>query len=131
VFLVSPALDPGSTTVEVWIRLDNRKGTYKAGTPAAISIKGTAVAKAVKVPLSAVLTATDGAKSVMLVGPDGAAHKQVVQLGLNDGEDVQVTRGLSGAETVITTGAYGLDDGTKVKVGKAGEDEDKAGGEAK
>ena len=131
VFLVSPALDPGSTTVEVWIRLDNRKGTYKAGTPAAISIKGTAVAKAVKVPLSAVLTATDGAKSVMLVGPDGAAHKQVVQLGLNDGEDVQVTQGLSGAETVITTGAYGLDDGTKVKVGKAGEDEDKAGGEAK
>ena len=131
VFLISPALDPGSTTVEVWIRLDNRKGTYKAGTSAAISIKGAAVAKAVKVPLSAVLTATDGAKSVMLVGPDGAAHKQVVQLGLNDGEDVQVTRGLSGAETVITTGAYGLDDGTKVKVGKAGEDEDKAGGEAK
>jgi HlyD family secretion protein len=131
VFLISPALDPGSTTVEVWIRVDNRKGKYKAGTSAAISIKGTAVAKAVKVPLSAVLTAADGAKSVMLVGPDGAAHKQVVQLGLNDGEDVQVTQGLSGAETVITTGAYGLDDGTKVKVGKAGEDEDKAGGEAK
>ena len=131
VFLISPALDPGSTTVEVWIRVDNRKGKYKAGTSAAISIKGTAVAKAVKVPLSAVLTAADGAKSVMLVGPDGAAHKQVVQLGLNDGEDVEVIQGLSGAETVITTGAYGLDDGTKVKVGKAGEDEDKAGGEAK
>ena len=33
---------------------------------------------------------------------------------------------------MITTGAYGLDDGTKVKVGKAdADDEDKAGGEKK
>jgi hypothetical protein len=53
-----------------------------------------------------------------------------VQLGINDGTDVQVTQGLDGSENVITTGAYGLDDGTKVKVGKAA-DEDKAGGEAK
>ncbi len=131
IFLVSPALDPGSTTVEAWLRVDNHAGKYKAGTPAATSIKGRTVAKAVKVPLSAVLTAADGSKSVMLVGPDGAAHKQIVQLGINDGEDVQVTQGLNGSETVITTGAYSLDDGTKVKVGKAGEDEDKAGGEAK
>ncbi len=131
VFLLSPALDPGSTTVEVWIRVDNRAGKYKAGTPAAISIKGRTVEKAVKVPLSAVLTATDGSKSVMVVGSDGAAHKQTVELGINDGEDVQVTQGLNGSETVITAGAYGLDNGTKVKVGKAGEDEGKAGGEAK
>jgi HlyD family secretion protein len=34
-----------------------------------------------------------------------------------------VTQGLDGSETVITTGSYGLDDGTKVKVGKAAEDE--------
>jgi HlyD family secretion protein len=131
VFLVSPALDPGSTTVEVWVRVDNRAGKYKAGTPVTTSIKGRTIDKAIKVPLSAVLTAADGSKSVMLVGTDGAAHKQIVQLGINDGEDVQITQGLNGSETVVTTGAYGLDDGTKVKVGKAGGDEDKAGGEAK
>jgi HlyD family secretion protein len=131
IFLISPALDPGSTTVEVWLRVDNHAGKYKAGTPVETSIKGRTVAKAVKVPLSAVLTSADGSKSVMLVGADGAAHKQAVQLGTNDGEDVQVTQGLNGTETVITMGAYGLDDGTKVKVGKVGEDEDKASGEAK
>jgi HlyD family secretion protein len=131
VFLISPAIDPGSTTVEVWIRVDNRAGKYKAGTPAATSIKVRTVAKAVKVPLSAVVTSADGSKSVMLVGPDSAAHKRIVQLGINDGEDVQVTQGLMGSETVITIGAYGLDEGTKVKVGKAGEDEDKGGGEPK
>jgi HlyD family secretion protein len=131
IFLVSPALDPGSTTVEVWLRVDNRTGKYKAGTPVGTSMKGRTVAKAVKVPLSAVLTATDGSKSVMVVGSDSAAHRKAVQLGISNGEDVQVTQGLDGSETVITTAAYGLDDGAKVKVGKAGEDEDKAGGETK
>ncbi len=33
VFLISPALDPGSTTVEVWLRVNNKTGKYKAGTP--------------------------------------------------------------------------------------------------
>lgn len=137
IFLVSPALDPGSTTVEVWLRINNRAGKYKAGTPVGTSIKGRTVAKAVKVPLSAVLTATDGSKSVMVVGSDGAAHRKSVQLGISDGEDIQVIEGLEGSETVITTAAYGLDEGTKVKVGPAGEDKDedkdkdKAGGETK
>ncbi|HEY6466325.1 MAG TPA: efflux RND transporter periplasmic adaptor subunit [Candidatus Acidoferrales bacterium] len=131
VSLISPALDPGSTTVEVWIRVENRAGKYKAGTPVRTFIKGRAVSKAVKVPLSAVLTAIDGSKSVMVVGADGSAHKIAVQLGISDGDDIQVTQGLNGSETVITTGAYGLEDGTKVKVGKAAEDEDKTGGDAK
>lgn len=131
VSLISPALDPGSTTVEVWVRVENRAGKYKAGTPVRTFIKGRAVSKAVKVPLSAVLTAIDGSKSVMVVGADGSAHKIAVQLGISDGDDIQVTQGLNGSETVITTGAYGLEDGTKVKVGKAAEDEDKTGGDAK
>jgi HlyD family secretion protein len=131
--LISPALDPGSTTVEVWLRVENKAGKFKAGTPVRSSITGRTVAKAIKVPLSAVITAQDGSKSVMVIGPDGAAHKTPVELGINDDEDVQVTKGLNGSETVITVGAYGLDEGTKVKVGKAGaeDDEDKAGGEKK
>jgi RND family efflux transporter MFP subunit len=118
VSLVSPALDPGSTTVEVWLRIENKTGSYKAGTPVRTSITGRTVAKAVKVPLSAILTSQDGAKSVMVVGADNTAHKKEVQTGINDGEDVQITLGLDGSETVIFSGAYGLDDGTKVKIGK-------------
>jgi HlyD family secretion protein len=131
--LISPALDPGSTTVEVWLHVENKAGKFKAGTPVRTSITGRTVSKAIKIPLSAVLTAQDGSKSVMVIGPDSVAHKTAVELGINDAEDVQITKGLNGSETVITAGAYGLDDGTKVKVGKAGaeDDEDKAGGEKK
>lgn len=125
VSLISPALDPGSTTIEVWLRVDNAAGKYKAGTPVRTSIVGRTVTKALKVPLGAILTGQDGSKSVMVVGADNVAHKKPVQLGITDGEDVQITQGLSPSDMVITTGGYGLDDGTKVKIGKAGEGDDK------
>jgi len=123
VSLISPALDPGSTTVEVWLRLDNRNGALKVGTPVRASVVGRSVASAIKVPTAAVLTGQDGSKSVMVVGPDGAAHRKPVMLGIQDGEDVQITSGVTTADIVVTGGAYGLEDGAKVKVGPATEDE--------
>jgi multidrug efflux pump subunit AcrA (membrane-fusion protein) len=119
VSLVSPALDPGSTTVEVWLRMDNKSGALKVGTPVHVSITGRTFPSALKIPSSAVLTAQDGSKSVMVVGADGAAHSRKIALGITDGEDVQVVSGVTAGDTVITTGAYGIDEGTKVKVGPA------------
>jgi HlyD family secretion protein len=125
VSLISPALDPGSTTVEVWLRTDNRSGTLKVGTPVKVSITGRSIAQALKVPSVSILTAQDGSRSVMVVGSDGAAHRKAVQLGIQDGDDVQITDGVSETDTVITNGAYGLDDGAKVKIGPADSDEAK------
>jgi len=130
VSLISPALDPGSTTVEIWVKLDNKAGKLKVGTPVKVSITGVTVAKATKIPTAAVLTAQDGSKSVMVIGDDGAAHREPVTLGISDGQDVQVTGGLSVGDMVITGGAYGLDEGTKVKVGPAAGDDDKDKGGA-
>jgi len=125
--LISPALDSGSTTVEVWLRLDNKSGALKVGTPVKVSITGRTVQQAEKVPASSVLTAQDGTKSVMVVGSDGAAHRKSVTLGIEDGGDVQITGGLAATDLVITNGAYGLDDGAKVKVGPAEGDDAKPG----
>jgi len=119
VSMVSPALDPGSTTVEVWVKIDNKSGKLKVGVPVKVSITGRTVAEAWKVPDSAIQTADDGTKSVMVVGSDGAAHSKPVTLGIDDGTEVQVTGGLAPTDLVITTGAYGLDEGTKVRVGPA------------
>ncbi len=125
VTLISPALDPGSTTVEIWLKVDNKKAALKVGTPVKVSITGRTVEQALKVPVSSILTAQDGTKSVMVVGTDGAAHKKAVELGIQDGDDVQVTKGLAASDTVITNGAYGLDEGAKVKVGPADNDDAK------
>ena len=63
----------------------------------------------------------------MVVGSDGAAHRKSVTLGIEDGGDVQITGGLVATDLVITNGAYGLDDGAKVKVGPAEGDDAKPG----
>ena len=109
--------------MEVWLRIDNKAGTLKVGTPVKVVITGRSVAQAWKIPTSAVLTAQDGSKSVMVVGTDGAAHRKPVTLGIEDDGDVQVTGGLAPNDEVITVGSYGLDEGTKVKVGPAAEDQ--------
>src|SRR5271168_3013526 len=120
VSLISPALDPGSTTVEVWLRVENAKATLKAGTPVHTTITGRTAANALLVPMEAVQTEADGvSKFVLVIKPNGTAAKQPVTLGIRTSESAQVLSGLTPADTVITTGGYGLDEGTKVKVGTA------------
>ena len=55
----------------------------------------------------------------MVIGEDGAAHRKPVTLGIAGEDDVQIISGVAAGDMVITTGAYGLDEGTKVKVGPA------------
>jgi multidrug efflux pump subunit AcrA (membrane-fusion protein) len=55
----------------------------------------------------------------MVMAPDSTAHKRAVTLGIQNQNDVQVLSGLTPADMVISTGAYGLDENTKVKIGAA------------
>ena len=123
VSLVSPALDAWSTTVEVWLRINNRNGELKVGTPVHTQITGRQVPQALTVPVSALLTAQDGSKSVMVVGADNVAHSRPVSVGITAGDRVQITSGLSTGDMVITSGNYALEDGTKVTIGAANTDE--------
>jgi HlyD family secretion protein len=126
VSFISPALDPGSTTVEVWLKLKNRDGHLKVGTPVHVTIVGDTLHNALQVPTGAVLPSQDGGTTLLVVGSDGAAHKRNVKVGIRTHDVVQITSGLSTSDTVVTDGGYGLDDGTKVTVGKpdAGEAKD-------
>ena len=117
VSLISPALDPGSTTVEVWVKLKNPDGKLKAGTPVHLAIIGRSIPDALQIPTEALVPGKDGNLSVMIVGSDGAAHLKPVRIGIRLPDTVQITSGINLSDTVITSGAYGIDDGTKVKVG--------------
>src|ERR1035438_6580916 len=61
VTVVSPALDPNSTTVEVWFETKNPKHALKPGTSVQLSLTAQTVKDALVVPASSVLTAPDGA----------------------------------------------------------------------
>ena len=120
VSLISPALDPGSTTVEVWLKVPNADGRLKAGTAVHATIQGRTIPRALAVPADAVQrSAESGGKMVMVIASDGTAHKRNVSVGISTAESVQITDGLTLTDTIITNGGYGLDDGTKIKVEEA------------
>jgi RND family efflux transporter MFP subunit len=116
VTVVSPALDPNSTTVEVWFEAKNPKHELRPGTSVHLSLTAQTVKDALVVPSNSILTAPDGATTVMLAGSDGLAHQQTVKVGIRNGDDVQIVEGVSPNEKVVTNGAYGLPDKTKIKV---------------
>lgn len=129
--LISPALDPGSTTVEVWLKLPNPGGRFKVGTPVRASIRGTTVENALQVPVGAILPADDGSTNVLVVGGNGTASKRPVRVGMRTAEAVQILSGVSPSDLVVTDGGYGLESGTKVKIGKKDDDDTPAAGRSK
>jgi len=115
VTLVSPALDPNSTTVEVWVQIKNPHGTMKPGSSVRLSIVAEEVKDALIVPAVGVLTGPDGA-TVMVIGSDQVALQTPVKVGIRQGDNVQLVEGLSEGQTIVANGAYGLPDKTKVSV---------------
>ena len=130
VSLISPALDPGSTTVEVWVRINNPKGSFKVGTPVHVAVTGRVATNAVIIPSTAIITATEGTKSVMVIGADNLAHRKAVTTGIEDAGQTQLLTGVSLDDMIITGGAFGLEDKTKVKIGAAAADDDAKPGAA-
>jgi HlyD family secretion protein len=108
VTLVSPALDPSSTTVEVWVQAPNAGGRLKPGVSVRVTMIGQTVPKAIVAPVAALLTDTDGVTSVIVLDTDNKPHKTKVKTGIRDGGDVQITEGLQGGERVVTVGAFEL-----------------------
>lgn len=121
VTVVSPALDPNSTTVEIWVQAKNPERRLKPGTTVQLSIVAKTIPDALLIPAESVLTAQDGSTTVMLAGSDGRAHQQGVRIGIRQGDDVQILEGLKAGDRVVAAGAYGLPDNTKITAESAPE----------
>jgi multidrug efflux pump subunit AcrA (membrane-fusion protein) len=121
--VVSPALDPNSTTVEIWLQAKNPGERLKPGSSVKISILAQTIPNALVVPAAAVLTEADGGTSVMAVGSDGRVHQGTVKLGVKEADEVQILEGLQAGEKVVTVGAYGLPDKVKVNMEKSNQAE--------
>ena len=108
VSLVSPALDPNSTTVEVWVQAPNPGDRLKPGTSVHVEMVAQSVPHAIVIPAEALLTSPQGDSSVIVLDTDNKPHKKKVKAGIRDGGAVQVTEGLQGGERVVTVGAFAL-----------------------
>jgi len=123
VSLISPALDPGSTTIEVWVEASKPDPALKPGMTVELSMTAKMVKDAVVVPTAAVFKNSDGADYVLLAGPDEKAHQKTVQLGVQNSEITQITKGVNPGDPIVTSGGYAVPDGAQIKVEKPGVDE--------
>jgi len=108
VTLISPALDPSSTTVEVWVQASNPGNRLKPGTSLRVEMIAQTVRNALIIPAAAVLTSPSGNTSVIVVDSENKPQKKSVSLGIRDAGNVQVTEGLESGERVVTVGAFEL-----------------------
>jgi HlyD family secretion protein len=115
VTVVGPALDPNSTTVEIRVESPNPGRRLRPGASVRLSVVVATEPNAIVIPVSALLT-SDGASAVMVAGPDDHAHRRRVQVGFRQGNDAQIIAGLEPGERVVSVGAYGLQDGARVRV---------------
>jgi len=107
VTVISPALDPTSTTVEVWVQSSNPGQRLKPGTSVRVEMIARTVQSALVIPQAAVLTSPSGSTSVIVV-KENKPEKKGVTLGIRDAGNVEVTEGLESGERVVTTGAFEL-----------------------
>jgi HlyD family secretion protein len=116
VSLVSPALDPGSTTIEVWVETGKPPAALKPGMTVRVAITSATAKNAVLVPKSAVFESPEVGSFVLVAGKDGLAHQTAVEVGLRGTADAQIVKGLAAGDQVIVSGGYGLPDKTKIKI---------------
>jgi RND family efflux transporter MFP subunit len=128
VTVVSPATDPGSTTVQVWVEATNPGEQLKPGASVHVAITVATIKDAAVVPGAAIVSGEEGGTAVMTVSGSNTAHMKKVEVGVREGDKVQILSGVSPGDQVITVGAVGLEDKAKVRIVKPGEKDEETDG---
>lgn len=111
---ILPNLNQQARTLTVEAEVPNGDGMLKPGQFATVRITQAKPENAVMIPASAVKA--EGDVNKVYVVKDGAARERLVQLGLLEGEMVQVKQGLTENEIVATSNLAELYDGVIVRV---------------
>lgn len=112
--IIDPSVDPRTRTLGFEIHLKNEKHLLKPGMFARIELITKELNNVIAVPKSAVLSTKK--EQYVYVVEDNMAVKKTVETGLQEGPTIEITKGLTGGETLVIEGAYYLNDGTKVKI---------------
>jgi RND family efflux transporter MFP subunit len=121
---VSPVLDRLSRTATMEVDLDNKDHSLKPGMLARIRVQVEQRENVVVAPTSALtVTAKREGKDNLyraMVAKDGKAEERFVLLGLEQGDNVEVIKGLAAGEQLLVKGQHMLADGDPIQLEKAG-----------
>lgn len=117
---VAGIVDSAARSVAVRVRIGSTTRTLRIGETVFGGIVTATRQHAVTVPVAALVPGEDGFK-VFVVDSADIAHATPVTVGGRTETDVEILKGLSKGDRVVTQGAYGVNDGVKIVTpGKAG-----------
>ena len=107
------ALNRATRTMTVEVDLSNKDHMLKGGMFARVEVLVGKHAQALQIPIDAV-SRLEALQYVYIVR-DGQAHRVEVEIGIRDGNRVEITKGLTGSEQVVVSGKDLVHDGTPVQ----------------
>lgn len=101
-------------TYAVTVELDNADGIIKAGMLAEVNFTAEKAEEAIVLPRNAVITKDD--ETYVYVIEKDTAKKVLVELGIESGEAIEITKGLKDGDAVVIKGQTYISDGEAVNV---------------
>jgi len=111
---ISPVVNPGTGTFKVTVSVTERSGMLKPGMFTRVQIVYDTKKNAVLVPKSAIIEKNNG-QSVFVVR-DSVAYEKNIKTGYANGDNIEITEGLSEGEVVVTAGQNSLSDSSLVEI---------------
>jgi RND family efflux transporter MFP subunit len=113
---ISPTIDPASRTFTAEVEVNDPRGDLRSGMYASVTFRVARADDALLVPAAAICSRSGGRGVFVVDG--GVARFRVLETGIESGDAVQVTGGLTGGELVVVDGNAFLEDGQRVSVGE-------------
>lgn len=115
---LNPAFDAATRTLDAEVHLTNPDGLLRIGMYGRAAIVLETRAQAPVVPVSAVVVNSLGRYAFVLDGEK--VRRREVEVGVDGGDWLEVVKGLSAGEEVVTAGTDALADGAPVRVARPG-----------
>ncbi len=114
VSLISPIVDPESGTVKVTVEIRDRMVTLRPGMFTTVNLVIAIQENVLQVEKKALVAEAEGSYAFLF--QDGTAEKRLLEIGIAEGDYVEVLSGLSDGDSIITVGQEGLRNGAPVRI---------------
>ncbi len=114
VYAIEPGINTATRTLQIKALADNPNNLLLPGSFAKIKLTLNTIKDAILVPNEAVIPVLKG--KVVYISKNGKATQVPVEAGTRTADNILITEGLKKGDTVLTTGALTLKEGSAVKV---------------
>lgn len=111
---IYPSLDPKTRTLKVRLRFDNKDESLKPNMFAKVNIYGGAKREVLIIPRESLIRTGNDQRVILSIGK-GRFQAREVTAGIESGEFIEIVKGISEGDTVVTSGQFLIDSEASLK----------------